>query len=532
VRPDIASEDVSGDQDVLGRALRGSEASFRAIFEHAAIGIGVVDMDGRPRAVNPALAEMLGYTPLELAAMTFPEFTHPDDLQTDLELFAELMAGTRESYRLEKRYIRRDGEIVWGRLALSLIRDDEGRPEFAVAMLEDVTELRHAEAALRANEDRQRATQKLEAIGRLAGGIAHDFNNLLTVIIGSAEMLRSGDIGIDRARRDHVAQIQEAADRAATLTRQLLAFGRRQRFDIQVTDLNRVIGETLALLARVVPSDIAIESQLDPQLDAVWADPSQLEQVIMNLALNARDAMPDGGLFRITTANARLTDPLPTEKLVVPAGDYVVLTVSDDGVGMDATTTSHVFEPFFTTKATGSGTGLGLATVFGIVKQSDGFITVESEPERGTTFTIYLPKTTTAEARVETADQPPSNDSTTGPRTILVVDDNQAVRKLVTEMLAAAGYNVLSSPSAQSALDQAAEQDFQIDLVVSDVVMPNTSGPEFIAELRRRSPRPIRALYVSGYNDERLAASHGDEHFLSKPFTSQTLLNAVERALT
>lgn len=510
--------------------MREGEASFKAVFEHAAIGIGVVDMDGRPTAVNPALVQMLGYSERELAAMTFPEFTHPDDIEVDVELFGELMAGSRESYRLEKRYIRPDGDIVWGRLTVSLIRDGEGLPEFAVAMVEDVTELGRAEAALREVEDRQRGMQKMEAIGRLAGGIAHDFNNLLTVVIGSTEMLDAAGSEADSVRRELTSRIREAAERAAALTRQLLAFARRQQFDIQVTDLNHLIVETLALLSRVLPSDIAIESRLDPGLDAVWADPSQLEQVIMNLALNARDAMPDGGLLQFTTANVRLAAPLPTEKAMIPPGDYVVLTVSDNGVGMDPAIVAHVFEPFFTTKPDGSGTGLGLATVFGIVKQSDGFIVVESELDRGTAFTIYLPRTTEVAAQAETRDRSRSSESTSGPRTILVVDDDPNVRDVVTQMLVAGGYTVLVSASAQSALDQAAQHDFRIDLVVSDLVMPNARGTELVAELRRRSPRPLRVLYVSGYSEERLAPEPGAQ-FLSKPFTSDTLLSAVERAL-
>jgi PAS domain S-box-containing protein len=508
--------------------LRGGEASFRAVFEHAAIGICVVDMDGRPTAVNAALVRMLGYTAGELAERTFPDFTHPDDVQADLHLFAELMAGSRESYHLEKRYIRADGDIVWGRLAVSLIRDNEGRPEFAVAMVEDVTELRRTEAALRQSEDRRRGAQKMEAIGRLAGGIAHDFNNLLTIVIGSAEML-DADGESASSRREQTVRIREAADRAAALTRQLLAFARRQQFDIQVTDLNRLIVDTVALLSRVVPSNIAIESRLDPELNPVSADPSQLEQVIMNLALNARDAMPDGGLLEIATRNVRLDEPLPTDKTVIPTGDYVLLTVSDDGSGMDAATIVHIFEPFFTTKPEGLGTGLGLATVFGIVKQSGGFIVVESERDRGTSFTTYLPRA--AEGAVEAETPDPSRSSAPGaPRTILVVDDDPTVRHVVTEMLEAGGYTVLASSSAEAALDQASQLGFQVDLVVSDVVMPNASGTELVAELRRRSPRPIRVLYVSGYSEERVATEPGAQ-FLSKPFTSDTLLSAVERAL-
>ena len=483
-------------------------------------------MDGRPTAINPALERMLGYSAAELGEMVFADFTHPDDVAADLELFGELMAGKRESYRLEKRYIHANGDFVWGRLAVSLIRDENGAPEFALAMVEDVTELRRAEEALRLSEEQQRRAQKMEAIGRLAGGIAHDFNNLLTVVIGSADML-DANAGDDRKRSELVARIREAAERAAALTRQLLAFARRQRFEMQVTQLNQLLEETLTLLRRVIPSDIEIEWHLDPELATVEADPSQLEQVIMNLALNARDAMPAGGRLRITTANVTSGELLNTERTLVPPGDWVVLAVSDTGIGMSAATAAQVFEPFFTTKADGQGTGLGLSTVYGIVKQSRGFITVESVPEEGTVFTIYLPRTEEPEPDVELHGKAATRAATSG--TILVVDDETAVRQMLADMLRARGYAVRTAADATDALRQAGEPGFHVDLVVSDLVMPGMGGAQLIATLRKRSDEPIRALFVSGYSDDGHQPEPG-AHFLQKPFSTTTLVRAVEAA--
>jgi PAS domain S-box-containing protein len=502
--------------------LAGGGAPLAAVFEHAALGIAVVDMTGRPVAVNPALVRMLGFEENELREMLFTDFTHPDDIQADVDLFVALMAGERESYRIEKRYLHRNGDLVWGRLAVSLIRSADGEPQFALALLEDVTELRRAEEALRASEEQHRGAQRMEAIGQLAGGIAHDFNNLLGIVIGSADLLDF--YGSDEEMRvEQLARIREAAERAAALTRQLLAFARKQRFDLQVFRLNGVVEETLLLLGRVFPANIAIASRLDPELGFVRADSGQLGQVIMNLALNARDAMPAGGLLEIATANVDIA----AGEGIVPPGSYVVLSVADDGIGMDAGTAAQAFNPFFTTKGDGGGTGLGLSTVFGIVKQSGGFISVESKPGQGSTFVVYLPQT-----EDEPADPSPPTERAVPVHTratILLVDDEPIVRTVVRQMLEARGYAVVTAATGEEALGVAAHER-NIDLVVSDLVMAGMGGVELVEQIRQNGRSPIKVLYISGHSEDRHRPEPG-AHYLQKPFAADMLVDAVERAL-
>ena len=368
---------------------KSGELRFRAIFEGAAIGIALVDMEGRPVASNPALERALGYSADELCEMVFTEFTHPEDAGADWDLFQELVAGERDRYQLAKRYVRKDGELVWGKLTVSLVRSAAGEPEYAIGMVEDVTELRKAEEALRASEEQLRQTMKFEAIGRLAGGVAHDFNNILTVILGASDFLLERLEGGDLKR---VEEIGEAAERAASLTRQLLAFGRRQPLQPILLDLNEVVSGTATLLRRMLGADVELATLLDPALAPVVADPSQLEQVLMNFAVNARDAMPHGGRLTMETRNALLEEPYPTPWIVVPSGRYIRLAVTDTGLGMDEETRFHCFDPFFTTKEAGKGTGLGLSTAYGIVKQSGGYIWVDSEPGQGASFKVYLPQ--------------------------------------------------------------------------------------------------------------------------------------------
>jgi PAS domain S-box-containing protein len=500
-----------------------ADARLTAVFQSAAVGIALVDLDGRPIAVNPALVEMLRYPAAELRQMVFTDFTHPDDAELDWHLFGEMMRGERDSYRVEKRYFRGDGEIVYARLAVSLIREG-GRPLYAVAMVEDVTERKHAEEALRLSEEQRRGAQKMEAIGKLAGGLAHDFNNLLTVVIGAADLveLEAGDL--DATRRS-LAQIREAAQRAASLTRQLLAFARRQVLDVQVVDMNDIVDRTLSLLRRVIPENIEIETTLDPSLGSIAADAGQLEQVIMNLALNARDAMPDGGWLSLTTRDLRL-DALPPH--IVPPGRYVQLVVADTGHGMDEATMWQAFDPFFTTKGPHEGTGLGLSTVYGIVKQSGGYIFVESDLGKGARFVIYLPCTeaTAADHALSTERSSPAKVRNA---TILLVEDEPSVRAVVSEMLRLAGHTVIVAATAAEALTTVAEEG-PFDLVVTDLVMPDMGGNELVAVIRRRLETPVKTLFISGYTQDRFEPDP-NSRFLCKPFSSDELAIAVQGAL-
>ena len=378
-------------------------------------------------------------------------------------------------------------------------------------------------------EQQFRQAQKMEAVGRLAGGVAHDFNNLLTVITGYAELLLTGG-GLEASQRTALHEILRAAERGGALTHQLLAFSRRQPFSARAVQLNTLIVHMQKMLSRLIGEDIELITVAAAEPATVRTDPGQLEQVVMNVVVNARDAMPGGGKLIIETSNAQVDRTLAAPNFDLPPGAYVVLAISDTGMGMDPETVGHLFEPFFTTKAPGKGTGLGLATAYGIVKQSGGAISVYSEPGRGTTLKIYLPS---AEANAaEAAAQAPAA-ALRGSETILVLEDEARVRKLICEVLAARGYRVLEAVRGEEAIRLAREHKGRIHLLLADVVMPEMSGPQTLQRIRARYPH-IKVLFMSGYTDEAMV-HHGilesGAPFLQKPFVPETLARKVREVL-
>jgi PAS domain S-box-containing protein len=498
--------------------LQQSERRFRAVYESTAMGIGLTDTAGRIVDHNRAFGAMLGRPDEELAGRALAEFTAGDE--AGKELSDELIAGQRESYALEQRYRRADGEMVWGHLTASLVRDADDNPEFTVGMVHDVSDRKQL-------EERLYEAQKLDAVGRLAGGVAHDFNNLLTVItVHSGFLLGSLDAHEVDLRAD-VEAIEQAAQRAADLTRTLLAFGRKQVLQPRLVDLNTIVVDTNKMLHRLIGGHIEVVTELGADLGDVQADPGQVEQVLVNLALNARDAMSGGGTLTIRTANAGAED-VPSDEA---AGPFVVLSVSDSGCGMDAATRARIFEPFFTTKES-TGTGLGLASVYGIVAQSGGLIDVASIPGEGTTMTVYLPRV--VRERAELAGPVALVPACLrGGETILLVDDEDGVRAVARRVLAAQGYTVLEAFDGAEAVALAAGHAGTIELLVTDVVMPRRNGPEVAAELKAQRPE-LKVLYMSGHADEAivpLALGAADTAFVQKPFTHDRLAAAVRELL-
>jgi two-component system cell cycle sensor histidine kinase/response regulator CckA len=379
-------------------------------------------------------------------------------------------------------------------------------------------------------EEQLRQAQKMEAIGRLAGGVAHDFNNLLTAINGYSEVLLA-DMPPDDRLRPYVEEIVKAGERATRLTQQLLVFSRKHRVEPEVLDLNAVIADTAGMLRRLIGEDIVLLTRLDPTIGRVRADSGQLQQVLMNLAVNARDAMPDGGRLTIETANVDLDVPAPRTFGDVPPGAYVMLAVSDTGCGMDAETQAHIFEPFFTTKEATKGTGLGLSTVYGIVQQSGGHIWVYSEPERGSVFKVYLPRV--AEPSAPRAAPPAPATATGGSETVLLVEDDEQVRALMVSALHGCGYEVLEASDGIQALLVVGQHTGPIDLLVTDLVLPGMSGRDVATHVTRLRP-DVAVLYVSGYADH-AAVLHGHleakSALLQKPFTPLALARKVRAAL-
>jgi two-component system cell cycle sensor histidine kinase/response regulator CckA len=500
-------------------ALRRSESEYRSTIEHAPYGIYRVDQNGHLTAANPAFVDMLGYqSQQELLGLNAATgmFLDPTEHQRAIALYK----SEGPAARYETPWKRKDGVRIMVRLAgRELGREQEGASGFEV-FVEDITERR----SLRKQFEH---AQKMEAVGRLAGGVAHDFNNLLMVISGYAQLLDESSTNPKKIV-EYATHIQDVSSKAATVIRQLLAFSRRQVLEPAVLDLNYVVNDLAKLLPRLLGKDVEMLLQLDPQVGTVRADRGQMEQVIMNLAVNARDAMPQGGRLTIATSNVTL-DASYYQGVMVPPGQFVLLAVSDTGTGMDAETQVHIFEPFFTTKEAGKGTGLGLPSVYGIVKQSQGFIWVYSEPGKGSIFKIYLPRFDAVADFDESLllAQVPS----AGTETILLVEDEAALRNVCRLYLESKGYTVLEAGNGKEAMKICRSHDHAIHLLITDIVMPGLGGLELAKSLLEMRPA-LSVVFVSGYPDRPLARQDiGFGKFLQKPYSFDGLARTVRSLL-
>ncbi|MCL5942132.1 MAG: PAS domain S-box protein [Actinobacteria bacterium] len=512
------------------RALRASEERYRLVVEHSPDGIAVY-VDGEIVFANAAAAAILGYeTPLELLGRRALDLVHPDWREVVMARMRRMAETGEPAPLLEEKLLRADGLAVEVEVqAVPFVY--EGRPAVQV-IVRDISARKEAERALRASEEQLRQSQKLEAVGRLAGGIAHDFNNLLTAVGGHAALMLA-DERLDPGLHPEVEEILAGVNRATTLTRQILAFSRRQPLRLRVFDLNEALSAMEGLLRRTLGEDVSLVIRYGTGLWPVEADPGQVEQIILNLAVNARDAMPNGGALTLETANVQLDEAYTGTHLEARPGPYVMLAVTDTGMGMTPEVRARAFEPFFTTKEEGKGTGLGLSTVYGIVKQSGGSIWVYSEPGRGTTFKIYLPRVEKGidwcPARLEPTLAPARG----GSEAILLVEDEPTVRTLVERVLAAQGYAVIAAASPAEALEILAAEPGPLDLLLTDVVLPGMSGWQFAQLLLERYPG-LKVLYTSGYTENAIVHDGfldlGIE-FLEKPFTPDVLARRVREVL-
>jgi two-component system cell cycle sensor histidine kinase/response regulator CckA len=503
------------------RELRESEERYRSLVENAKDIIYTHDLEGNYTSINKAGEKITGYTREEALRMNQAQVLAPEHLEKAQQMMAKKLNDEGETvYDLE--IIARDGRRIPVEVNTRLVSQD-GVPVGVQSIARDVTERKYLEEQLR-------QAQKMEAIGRLAGGIAHDFNNLLTAITGYSE-LSLRQLQPEDPLRSNIEEIRKAGNRAASLTRQLLAFSRKQVLQPKVLDLNSVVFEIEKMLKRLMGEDIELSVIQDPQLGSIKGDRGQIEQVIMNLAVNARDAMEGGGKLTIETNNVCVDEAYMDQHIAVSPGSYVVLAVSDTGVGMDRETQSHIFEPFFTTKEAGKGTGLGLSTVYGIVKQSGGNIWVYSEVGQGTTFKIYLPRV--AEEVQEYNQGKERQGVRPGTETILLAEDEEIVRQLMREVLKSNGYEVLEAANGVEALLLCERHRGPIHLMITDVVMPEISGRELTERLARLRPE-MKVLFMSGYMDDKII-HHGildsDIPFLQKPFTPYTLALKVREVL-
>ncbi len=511
----------------MEKAVQESEGQFREIFEGSPIGIVMVSADFHFVRANASFCRMTGYTEQELASRTFKDITHPDHIGQDVLHMDELVEQKIPVYRTEKRYIRKDKVIVWGSSTVSVARDRDGRFLYFLAAVEDITQRKQSEEEKTNLESQLRRSQKMEAIGTMAGGVAHDFNNILTVITGYSAMLKM-EMGQNNPLLDYVEPIQSSAEKAAHLTRSLLSFSRHQPIVLAPVDLNENLRSVEKLLKRLLTEDIAINTILTSEDITVMADATQIDQILFNLATNARDAMPTGGTFAIETEAMELSDEFRRSHGYGEPGRYALLSVSDTGIGMDKAAQEKIFDPFYTTKEAGKGTGLGLSTVYGIVKQHRGFITVYSEPNIGTTFRIYLPTV----SAVDKEERPASVPVLGGNETILVAEDNEVVRRLISKVLTQYGYKIVEAINGADAIEQFKKTD-RVDLLILDSVMPIKNGRQVYDEIINMKS-DIKVLFTSGYTRD-IILDKGIEdkkfNFISKPISPSALLQKVRDVL-
>ncbi len=513
---EVITRDIS-DRVAAESATAESQARMRAIFDDSSIGMMLIDKEGRALESNAAFHRLLGYEQIELAKLSAFDYTHEADREASRGALADLFAGRVDSYELVKRYVRKDGVVIWARVHVAAVRDQHGTPSMAVATAEDIT-------ASKELEDQLRQASKMEALGRLAGGVAHDFNNLLTVVNGYADILVAALDGDERAA--DAREIRRAGARGTELTAQLLAFGRRAPRAVERIELNDRIGALVPMLRRLLGEDIEFEVTLDQRLGFVETDPSQLDQVVMNLVVNARDAMPSGGELRLNTG---LLPSDPASGTGRPGPSWARMEIVDTGFGMAMDVMDRIFEPFFTTKNLGHGTGLGLATVYGIVEQMGGHIHVQSEVGVGSCFQVDLPL---SEGIASAAEASPTGSSRRGNETVLLVEDEPAVRDFCKRALEAEGYRVVAT-GPRGAVDEATALGASLDLLLSDVVMPELDGPSIAAVLTGRRPG-LPVLFMSGYPRDRegqISGAVAAGAVLAKPFDARQLAEAVRRAL-
>ena len=506
------------------RALVQSEQRFRGAFQTASHGIALVAPDGRWLAVNDALGRIVGYTEPELLDIDFQTITHPDDLDTDLAHVRQVLDGHIPSYQMEKRCIHKAGHAVWILLSMSLVRAPDGSPIHFVAQIVDLTERRRIEEQLR-------QAQKLDAVGQLTGGLAHDFNNLLAAIMGNLQLVER-TLGEDEKAKRRVRAALDATRRGADLTRRLLAFSRRQALEPKTLDVNDLVIGMDKLLGRTLGEAVELKTRC---ADDVWlctVDPSQLESAVLNLAINARDAMPAGGKLTIETSNAILDPDYADRHSEVAAGDYVLVAVSDTGTGIAPDLLDKALQPFFTTKAAGKGTGLGLSMVFGFVKQTGGHLKIYSEEGYGTTVKMYLPRDSVSSAspiHVRADEAEPRG----GRESILVVEDDPEVRRTAVDLLADLGYRVVAAENAQTALGLL-DTNGDIALMFSDVVMPGGMNGLDLASLARSKHPDLKILHTTGYA-EFAASRNGHAQLsgglISKPYRREDLARKVRDIL-
>jgi PAS domain S-box-containing protein len=520
--------DVSERQRVE-RSRQEAETKYQTLIEQvAAVSyIAELGIDGQWLYVSPQVETMFGFTADEWLAESrqWMKHIHPED-QKIVEI-AEDASKRGERFQAEYRIVRKDGRVIWVSDTAAVVPGSDSHP-LMEGIIIDITDKKQLEGQLQ-------QSRRMEAVGRLAGGIAHDFNNLLTVIKGYTELALIRAKGMPELRSD-IERIEDASERAAGLVRQLLAFSRRQVMQPKVLDLNSIVVGLDKLLRRLMDEDIQMVTVATEAVGAIKADPGQIEQVIMNLVVNARDAMPDGGRLTVETSNVELDALYARDHTSVKPGKYVMLAVSDTGIGMSAETVAHIFEPFYTTKESGRGTGLGLSTVYGIVKQSGGYIWVYSELSHGTTFKVYLPRVDEAVETAANAGKPaePAKELS-GRETILLVEDEPELRELTRTVLVARGYTVIEAGNAEEAERLASDRrdGGKIHLLLTDVIMPGVSGRELAKRVLARQPS-VRVLYMSGYTYNVIAQDGTLERgvaFLQKPFTPSALVEKVREVL-